>query len=225
MNLKFNYFDNILSVKEDKITSLEIENKGCFYRTITNLIKISNGDIIEEIYFFDNNKEEINISNKILIISDYFNFQIILKKYSNHLQKLIIDNTNDETLNTLTVIYKKLIEKIKKIFGNIDFEITFNDEFNLEQLIKFLKPTIKEKQDLINNLYLIVDLEKCFKLNKIIVFVNLKQYLTKEELNEFYKYCIYNKITILLIENESHQTTLNNEQKLILDDDLDEFMI
>lgn len=225
MNIKFNYIDNILPITNEQITALEIENKGCFFRTITNFINISNGELIEDIYFFNNEKEEIKIFNKIMIVSDLFNLDIIIKKYSNHLQKLIIENANAEIINDLTLIYQKFISKLKKSFENIEFSITFNDEFSLEQLIKLLKPNIKLENNLINNLYLLIDLEKTFKLNKLIIFVNLKQFLNKEELIEFYKYCMYNKVKILLIENQSYQISLQNEQKLIIDNDLDEFMI
>lgn len=225
MNIKINYLDNILPITDDKIISLEIENKGCFYRTIVNFIQISAGELIEDFYFFDNQKEEIKLFNKILLITDYFNFDIVLKKYSTHLQKMIIENTNEEIVNDLAILYKKFIEKIKKSFESIDFSINFNDEFSLEQIVKFIKPTIKTSKSLLNNLYLIIDLEKTFNINKILVFVNLKQYLTKEEVEEFYKYCIYNKMKVLLIENKSYQNTLENEQKLIIDNDLDEFML
>lgn len=225
MNIKFNYLDNILPITDTKITSVEIENKGYFYRTTTNFIKISDGELIEEIYFFDENKEELTLANKIMVISDYFNFEIIMKKYSSHLQKLIIENTDEKIINDITMLYKKVIKKMKIPLENIDFKIEYNNDFNIEQLLKLLKPNITLKDNIIDNLYLIIDLEKTFKFNKLLIFINLKQYLDKEDLEEFYKYCIYNKISILLIENMSHQIPTENEQKLIIDADLDEFML
>ena len=165
MNIKINYLDNILPIIDDKITSLKIENKGCFYRTIVNFIQISAGELIEDFYFFDNQKEEIKLFNKILLITDYFNFDMVLKKYSTHLQKMIIENTNEEIVNDLAILYKKFIEKIKKSFGSIDFSIDFNDEFSLEQIVKFIKPTIKTSESLINNLYLINSIHLLFKIS------------------------------------------------------------
>lgn len=225
MNVKISYLDNIIPITEDKVTTIEIENKGCFYRTIRNFIQISNGEIVEEIYFFDTQKEEIKVFNTIMVISDYFNLELIMKKYSSHLNKLIIENIDEKEMNEFVLIHKKFITKSKKLFENIDFPILLNDEFRLEQLVKILKPQIPLKNTLIENLYLIIDLEKTFNLNKLLVFTNLKQYLDKRELLEFYKYCIYNGIRILIVENNSYQLALKNEQKLIIDDDLDEFMI
>ena len=42
MKIKINYLENILQLKEDKILSLEIENKNYFYRIINDLYSLSN---------------------------------------------------------------------------------------------------------------------------------------------------------------------------------------
>lgn len=225
MNIKIDYFDNIINLKEDKIWSIEIENQKCFFRTVKNFVEISNGLQIEELYFFDNENNEINLGNKLLIVTDYFNINNTLKKYSNNLQKYIIKETKEEIINDLSLKYKQLIEKFSKSLSNIDLPITINNEFDLEQLLKLIKPTINNSLDLLKNLYLIIDLEKTFKINKLIIFVNLKQYLTKEEIKELYKYAIYNKISIMLIENNGYNVTLENEIKLLVDSSLDEYML
>lgn len=225
MNIKIDYFDNIINLKEDKTWSIEIENPKCFFRTVNNFIEISNGSQIEELYFFDNENNEINLANKLLIVTDYFNINNTLKKYSNNLQKYIIKETKEEIVNDLSLKYKQLIEKFSKSLSNIDLPITINNEFNLEQLLKLIKPTINNSLNLLKNLYLIIDLEKTFKINKLIIFVNLKQYLTKEEIKELYKYAIYNKISIMLIENNGYNVSLENEIKLLIDSSLDEYML
>ena len=78
---------------------------------------------------------------------------------------------------------------------------------------------------MLDNLLLLIDLENTLKFNNILVFVNLKQYLSKNELIEFYKYAIYNKIQILLIDSQAYGVTLEYEKKLIIDENLDEFVI
>lgn len=225
MNIKIDYFDNIINLNEDKVNAIEIENMGCFFRTVSNLIQISNGFLIEDIYCYDNENNEINLSNKLLIVNDYFDLTNVLKKYNTNLQKSIINEIKEDKLNELTLKYKQLIDKLKSSISEIDLPIKLNDEFSLEQLIKLTKPTIETKENLINNLYLLIDLEKIFKINKLLIFVNLKQYLTKQEILEFYKYTIYNKVPILLFDNKSYSISLENEVKLLVDDNLDEFML
>lgn len=194
MNINIKYIDNPIELNEEKINSIEIENKGCFFRTINNLMEMSNGSIIEDIYCYDNENNEINLSNKILLIANYFDMDSMFKKYSNNLQKIIINDTDEKIVNDLAIKYKNLIEKFKSSLSEIDLPIKINDEFSLEQLIKLTKPIINTPNDLIKSIYLLIDLEKIFKINKLIIFVNLKQYLSKQEISELYKYALYNKI-------------------------------
>ena len=72
---------------------------------------------------------------------------------------------------------------------------------------------------------MLIDVEKLLKIHTLQIFVNLKQYLTKEELIEFYKYAIYNNVQILLVDSQTYGISLNNEKKLVIDENLDEFML
>ena len=53
---------------------------------------------------------------------------------------------------------------------------------------------------------------------KIVSFINLKSYLSEEEILELYKYSNYNKIQLLLIES-TERTILQNEMVHIVDAD------
>ena len=64
-----------------------------------------------------------------------------------------------------------------------------------------------------------------FKEKGILVFINLKQYLSKNELLELYKYSIYNQVQIILIDSQSYGVTLEYEKKLIIDDNLEEIVL
>jgi len=69
------------------------------------------------------------------------------------------------------------------------------------------------------------DIENVFKIDVLLVFVNLKQYLSTNELAELYKYSLYNDVQILLIDSQSYGATIDNEKKLIIDSNLDEFLL
>ena len=88
-----------------------------------------------------------------------------------------------------------------------------------------MKISINKTDDLLNNLLLLIDLEKVLKINEILFFINLKQYLSQEELIEFYKYAIYNEIKIVLVDSQSYGVKLDYEKKLIIDANLDEFVL
>lgn len=225
MKLIIKYIDNDIELKENEISTIEIENKRYFYRIVKDLYDIYDNELSEDIYLIDDNNKEINISNKIKIFIDYFNFKLDSKKYTNDITKYINKVLSEETKETLLNQYKKIINLYKKELNNIDLPLVLDTDLDIENITKLIKVSIDTNKELINNLFTLIDLENIFQTKNILVFINLKQYLSKEEIEELYKYSIYNRITLLLIDSQSYGTTLTNERKLIIDENLDEFML
>lgn len=225
MKIKINYLENILEINEEKILSIEIENKSYFYRLVSNIYSIINSEVVEDITFYDQNNNELNINNKIKIFVNFFNFEFDSKKYTNDINKYIINEMDENDKTILLKSYNKLIENFLKILNKSDLPLQILEEITIDNIIKNLKLTINPKNSLLDNLLLLIELEKTLKTNNLLVFINLKQYLTNQELIELYKYAIYNRIKILLIDSQSYGATTSYENKLIVDSNLDEFML
>lgn len=225
MKIKINYLENIIQLNDEKVLGIEIENKNYFYRLISNLYSIINSEIVEEITVYDNEDKELNISNKTKIFINFFNFEFDSKKYTNDINKYIINEMDENDKINLLKSYNKLIETFIKILNKSDLPLQILEDITVDNIIKNLKLTINPKNSLLDNLMLLIELEKTLKTNNLLIFVNLKQYLTNQELIELYKYAIYNKIKILIIDSQSYGGTLDYENKLIIDSNLDEFML
>lgn len=225
MKIKINYLENILEINEEKILSIEIENKSYFYRLVSNIYSIINSEVVEDITFYDQNNNELNINNKIKIFVNFFNFEFDSKKYTNDINKYIINEMDENDKTILLKSYNKLIENFLKILNKSELPLQILEEITIDNIIKNIKLSINSKNSLLDNLLLLIELEKTLKTNNLLVFINLKQYLTNQELKELYKYAIYNGIKILLIDSQSYGTTTSYENKLIVDSNLDEFML
>lgn len=225
MKLCIKYIDNNLEINSDKIQSLEIENKRYFYRVVENLYAIYNGIIIDDISLLDDKNKEINYLNRIKIFVNYFDFGLNSKKYTNDILKYITNNINDENKDLLIRQYKKIVNIYKSILNDIDLPLSIDSEINIDNVTKLMKIKVKTSNELLSNLFILIDLENLLQTKNILIFINLKQYLTNDELEELYKYSIYNEIPLLLIDSQSYGATLNNEKKLIIDENLDEFML
>ena len=223
MNLNINFLENNIIISNEYISVLEIENKKTFYRIVNLLNKFSLGETIEEIDFYVENKEKNNI--KINLFLDYFNWNLDSKKTNNELQKNIIDKLDDEYILELTKIYKKLYNTLNKMLLEVELPLEITQDFDINIFIKNMKVTLQQKNELLDNLLLIIDITNILKLNDLLIFVNLKQYLSTTELIELYKYSIYNNIKILLIDSQTYGPTLEFEKKLIVDENLDEFVL
>lgn len=222
MKITISYLENNVEITNDFINVLEIENKKVFFRLINDLNQICNGNVIEEIKAFSDNKE-ISITNKVNVISDYFN--IDFSKYMLSINKLINENLKGSSDKSLLLLYKKLIQKYNSIISTVDLPIMVNNDATIESLTKLLKLKIIYKNSIIENLFSIIELERSLKYSKFIVLVNLKQYLDDTELKELYKYSIYNNVNIILVDSQCYGCSHDFEKKLIVDDNLVEFMV
>ena len=225
MKLEIKYLDNDIDIKENEVYALEVENKNYFYRIVRDLHSISDNNIVDDIYLSDDNNNEINYFNKFKMFIDFFDFNFDSKKITNDIIKYVNKNISIEVKDSILNQYNKIIKLYKKELNNIDIPLMIETETDSDNITKSLKISIEGKQNLIENLLLLIDIENILGTKDILVFVNLKQYLTKNELEELYKYSIYNEVSILLIDSQCYGGTLNNEKKLIIDENLDEFMI
>lgn len=222
MKITVSYLENNIEINNENINVLEIENKKIFFRLINDLNQICNGNVIEEIKTFIDDKE-VSIINKVNVISDYFN--IDFSKYMLSINKLINENLKDNSDKSLLLLYKKLIQKYNSIISTVDLPIMVNNDVTIESLTKLLKLKINYKNSIIENLFSIIELERSLKSSKFIVFVNLKQYLDDNELKELYKYSIYNNVNIILIDSQCYGCSHDFEKKLIVDNNLVEFVV
>lgn len=80
-----------------------------------------------------------------------------------------------------------------------------------------------ESETIIEKVYNYTNVMTDLSIANIFIFVNLKQYLSKSEYNNFINFIKVKKINILLIEN---RTTYSNENEkiLIIDKDLCELL-
>lgn len=224
MKLNVNYIDNSLNINDSNVLCVEIENKKYFYRFIKDLTNISNGIGNEDVIVYEDDKE-INLTNKIKILVNYFDLELNNKKLSNDIVKYINDNIDEEIKFKLSQEILKIIKIYKNVLNEFDIPLVIDENLSVESITKNLKISLDEKSELLENLLLLIDLERTIKCNELLVFVNLKQYLSKEELNELYKYSLYNKIKIMLVDSQCYGVTLNYEKKLIIDENLEEFVL
>lgn len=225
MKIKIDFIDSIIDFDNSNVYSFEIHNKKYLYRISSLFYGISNGDLPEEIECFDKENNELKLSNKIRFFSEYFDFGFDSKKYSTDIAKYILSNIEQYDSENILRTFSKLCKLIDNELQKTDLSISVSTEEGIENVIKMFKLKINQKEDLLDNLLLIVDLEVALNSNKILCFINLKQFLTKEEVIEFYKYATYNSIKIIMIESTKYDYFSNYEKVIVIDQNLDESMI
>ena len=204
MKLCIKYIDNNLVFNNEYINCLEVENKNYFYKIVKELNNIANGEMEDNVIFTDNESNEINIINKINIIIDYFNIDFNSKKILSLINKKINSSISVNDKDNLSKLYNKIKKIYIPILNDMDLNIDINNDFDLDLIVKLLNVSIKNKDNILDNLFLLADIEHELNISKLLVFVNLKQYLNEQELIELYKYLLYNNIVVLLIDSQAY---------------------
>lgn len=225
MRIKIDFIDSTIDFDISNVYSFEIHNKKYLYRISSLFYLISNDDLPEEVECFDKDNNELKISGKIRFFSEYFDFGFDSKKYSADITKYILTNVEQYDGENILKTYSKLCKLINRELQKTDLSISISIDEGIENVIKMFKPKINQKDDLLENLFLIIDLEVALNSNKILCFMNLKQFLSKEEMLEFYKYATYNSVKVIMLESTNYDYFNEYEKVIIIDRNLEETMI
>lgn len=225
MKIKIDFIDSIIDFNTSNIYSFEIYNKKYLYRIASLFYSIAKGQLVEEVMCFDEYNTEVSLIGKMRTFTEYFDFAFDSKKYTSDITKYVLSNIEQYESENILKTYLKLSKLLDKELSKSELPISVSTEEGIENVIKLFKLKIYQKEDLLDNLFLIIDLEVALHTNKILCFMNLKQYLTKEELFEFYKYITYNSINIIFIESTKYEYIEEYEKIIIIDQSLEESMV
>lgn len=225
MKINVEYLEHAIEMNDNQVNVLEIENKKLFYKLIKDLFRIEQEGNIDEVIMYDDGIKEISLDKKIKVVVDFFNIDTLSKREITLLEKRITEEMPQTDISKIKQNYLKILEIYRRTISSIDLPLKIEEKLDPNILIKNYDLSIHIKHELLEDLLTFLDIEKELFHHTIIFFVNLKTYLTKEELIEIYKYAIYNKIKIILIDCKSYGVTIEYERKLIIDENLDEFML
>ncbi len=220
MNIKFFEIETPIYFRQGVISVLEIHNKLLFKNLVMNLYKINQGLSTDtSINIID--KDEISSLKNFELITDVFN--INESGINNKITKFL----NSELENS--DLYKPVLESLENLKGNFlrffddfPFELCYNDNVTILDLLKDFSPKISF-QSQVSYLGIINNYLKAIKLlniTNLIIFVDIKKYLSIDEIKEFYSNIFMIDIPVLIIESTSADLIKDYEWKLIIDDDL-----
>lgn len=223
MKLRINGFENEIDFNNENINILEIQDAKCFTNILLNINDKINGIESEEIFLLDENNEILNMSKETYLVLDIFNIDYSSKKIITALYSIIENNIkkNQDYIieNMMTKIRNYLIEEINEL----PFEFTMKQELDISEVLKIFGVKIDNSCyiSVLERLEGLVDIIATLQIAEILIIPNLKQYLSNDELVEFYKYVMYNNIKLLVIERNNFEK-LEYEKVLSIDSEFND---
>lgn len=216
MIFQYKSFNFKIDFDDKNIFSLIIENKRVYRKIIEDLVNNSNiedGNII-----LSKNNKLIIPEKEIFVFLDYFNFDInklVLNKYYKELKNL----SENEFLNETLEIKEILKDYINKLIEN-NYSLKFEDDLDVSQILKAFSIKFERSENLLLNLFEWIKILNEILGYEIFFFINLENFLSEDELLEFFKFILYNKYRVVFLENFYRNKLSDDEKLIIIDNDL-----
>lgn len=196
-----------------------VESPELFSKYVQGLLAQINGGDGNFVFCID--EKEIDLSKSIELIINPFSVNIndrrIVNKLYSELSKTAYDSEN-------YLYTQNILADIQKYFLNLEqssnYILEMDSEIDITALLKALNVRLEIFADdffeMLNQyIKIIAELMK----KKVVGFVNISSFFTKQQLEELIKNAAYNEMKLLLIENHQKEYSLNDTRCIIIDKD------
>lgn len=212
---------NRIEVSEQRINTLVIESPGFLYDLVNDIKKQIDNLDGNTILSFHN--EPISFHKYADLITDPLSFEInnrkIMTKILSALEKCGLEDVYYEQT-------RKLMAQIEAYINELALNFEANivcDDISLQRILKAAEIYVADEYErLIDRIYAYMELVREFEGDKLFIFVNLSSFVEFEQLQEFAVTVIGHAYRVLLIDSQDFKR-LENENRLIIDQDLCEF--
>lgn len=230
MIIKSDIFEQKLELSNSYISIIRTSSQSTFRTLISKFwTRIEMNDPSGILIYDDDIREIAYTKDCELILSPFLidlNSKRIQTALINRLQKML--QTEQKTLADISGLRSAIDTAIGEQMSEFDFSLYIDtDSDDLAALLKYLSIHINYTPDDLKSIITTFAAVSCeLKLNKLTIFVNLKDYFSKEEIEEIESVFLANNMIILLIEFEECQAPLSKyERGLSIDTDFEEFSI
>ena len=166
------------------------------------------------------NEKNYELGKKAEVILEPFSLELNNKKVKTKLYQDIKTIAQDLCFSQGLEVHSCICNYLESLLEKTPYPVKYEQEWNILELLKAYGVELEEECDSI--------FEKLFNYIKLInqvcgisifITVNLKQYLTDEQIGELYKLAMYSKIQLVLIEFNIFGGKLDCEEIYILDKD------
>lgn len=210
LNLRMEFIENTVNV-------LVLEDPVQFSE-IVYLLKCDE-KVLESPFVLSESDKFLQISKEMEIIVDPFSLDFNSRKIQQQLYKEMEIVATEFDVEKAEV-NGRMLYLIEGIQERLQYQnIAYNLEFSWENLLKLYQVHFEPLcESLLEKLVEYIKIASNLLNLKVIGFVNLKLYLTEEQLHYLYEIAFYNKVNLLLIENIEN-TQLEEEKLYIVDKD------
>jgi CRISPR-associated protein Csn2 len=223
MRVNIEGIEHPLVLSADRPFVLEIENCTLFARVAESLCSGFGEEAKEPYTVWDDEGKELRAGTAFLAVPSPLSIPWDDRALAGALCARFEDIAFEE--DSCREGFEKSFAELKDLVSLVSFKMNGDYGFALEwDVPKLLKAfrfgvDVDDAGPLIDKLISLVSLASDVQLDRPLLFVNLKAYLTESELDSLYDQAFFSRICLLLIERGHQEHIVGRERKLLIDQD------
>lgn len=218
MRIIYSKYGMDLCLEENKVTTIVIENPSVMSEVIRDISRQVNGEdgewvLSEQDKIFSVEKSSMFLDNLIMVNSNE-------KRILTRLYKELSEQANTLMYEEYTQINSYIVSFLEKLLDTVPYHLDMEVDMNLTGMLKLYG--VKMESDGVSVLEVLIDYLRALSsiCNIHVVFIlNIKQFLTIEEVQQLYEFCFYEKMYLINLEGQKNYN-LEQEKCVIIDKDL-----
>ena len=218
------HIENKIILSPDTVNVLAVESPKQFYAFVSQLYEQCDGG--EGEFVFVDGDKQISADKIADMIVNPIALDFNGKKNLNCLYKKLEKVFNDgEGIIKLNKINSLAADLLYDLFSDVNVSLDFSD-MSITEFIKAHSVRISQSYDgFLEKIICYINVLISVDGYKAVIFVNLKSYLSDEQLILLYDHCEKEKISLLLIESNVARPILDREKAVIITEDLCELLV
>ncbi len=209
-----------ISLLEDRVAVLAVENPVCMRHLITEIVRQLSGE--DGDFILSEDQKILSFGSVVELVLDPFRLDINQRRLLNRVYSDVARLAVGEDYYTEgQTIRSEILAFLLKLSAESEFTISFDEDFAWESLLKAVNLKIETVGQSL--LECIMDYMKAVELMtsiRLVIFVNLQSYFSQVEIESLEQFSKYDKLNMIRIEGGKWDHNLRSEDVVIIDEDL-----
>lgn len=220
MRLVFAGLEKPIELTAGECATVEVSNQTLFTRLAQSLIS-GEGRYSSEPYSIWEGDSELRPKDVLLVIDNPLQLPWDERSYMGSIVKRIErEYLEDEDLRrTVEKLQESIATQLISLGFGFNADLFFNQEWDLKRYLKFMDfgVSYQESKAFIDNLHNFLSLALDAGDKRVLTFVNLKTFLSKNDFESFLEQVFFQKTKVLLLESKQDDARYEHEQKRLID--------
>lgn len=206
-----------VDIKENIVAIIVLEDVKLRLPLINELFSQTSGK--EGNWLLFENDKSFDLGKKVELILEPLTLTLNNKKVKTKLYQDIKTIAQDYCFSQGLEVHSQICNYLENMLDKLPYPVKYDEDWDVSEILKAYNVELVEEYDnIFEKLYNYIKLVNTVCGTDIFIMVNIKQYLTDEQITELYKMAAYGKIQLVLIEFSTNNKR-DCEELYILDND------